>query len=557
MLRYARLMKKLAKDPMYSTRAAAAQPDLMPSTMRVFHNVKDLEQWVAKQAKPHDGHRARLRLLEEEIEKLKTLNETQTKTIKTLRSEMNVCNKAIVQMRQPYKATSVELEEEGELDDRLDDEEGDEEDAQIAPPPHPDLDRDEEPLYRKPKPVDGVATAKKPPAKSPTGRGVPAGRGDRSAVPYPRARVLETPQYSGASAADSEEDEKSTLEKLEAKIAHQKKVNQLRDELAALTKGQEPANASNKRSRSEDPGAVSLLDPMPDRLGKSSRMAMPGRFTGGSSDIIEDWLFSVENYFEGSNTEPRQKARVGMALLGGEALNLWRSYAMPLHNRGLDCSWEEFRNCLLEIYRNSDKQLESRRALWNLRQVSRVADFVKDLKILVRKAGSPSPTEVDLTNLLYRGLKPDIKAKCEMDPRTTKFWDSFDKLAEYAISLDLAGANGTNGQVARTDRSRPLTKWTERNAKLKAAHVSPKQGAVKKHSSAAPGAKNGAKPGPKTGAKTGPPGPPPCPTCKGTWSKEFKNIKHSKDCTSPAMQKIRAAAQKRYEEKVAAEQAAE
>ena len=211
---------------------------------------------------------------------------------------------------------------------------------------------------------------------------------------------------------------------------------------------------------------------------------------------------------------------------------------------------------MLEIYRNSDKQVESRRALWNLKQVGRVADFVKDLKILVRKAGSPSPTEVDLTNLLYRGLKPDIKAKCEMDPRTIKFWDSFDKLAEYAISLDLAGVNGSNGQVARTDRSRPLTKWTERNAKLKAAHVSPKQGGTKKHTSAAPGAKNGgSKPGPKTGAKNGPPGPPPCPTCKGTWCKEYNNIKHSKDCTSPAMQKIRALAQKKYEAKVAAEQA--
>jgi hypothetical protein len=150
------------------------------------------------------------------------------------------------------------------------------------------------------------------------------------------------------------------------------------------------------------------------------RMPQPAKFSGERSDeFIEDVLFSFENYLDGIGAPRDRWPTVAMQLLEKKALTAYIAFAQPLQLAGTPPTWEQFREVLSMTYAHPDRQLASRQLLLQVSQTGSVADYLQHVRLLVSRAGLPSPTDRDLLLLYWRGLKPIIRDQCKVDPTST------------------------------------------------------------------------------------------------------------------------------------------
>lgn len=167
------------------------------------------------------------------------------------------------------------------------------------------------------------------------------------------------------------------------------------------------------------------------------KIPQPAKFTGeNKEEDVEDYLFSFENYLEGTGVARDRWATVGMHLLDKLALRTYITYAKPLQAAGTPITWETFRHSLTSAFAHPDRQLSARQQLLQVSQTTSVIAYVQHVRMLLARAGLPAPTDRDLTLVYWRGLKQHIRDQSQVDPTTGRFWESFDNLVKHTVTID-------------------------------------------------------------------------------------------------------------------------
>lgn len=207
------------------------------------------------------------------------------------------------------------------------------------------------------------------------------------------------------------------------------------------------------------------------------RMPIPSKYNGSDSkEIVESILFSFENYLTGSGIQRSQWPVAAMPLLEGKALQAWIAFAEPKQSKGEAVSWDDFRTVLTTAFMKPDRARTARSALWKLKQITSVSDYIQKLRILIAQAGGEPPADADLLLHFWDGLKPEIRAHSQIDPKSGKAWDSFESLVSHALTIDLIHRDQSEQPTKPVPRWRADQYSASKMTKLKS--VSLKQAGV-------------------------------------------------------------------------------
>jgi hypothetical protein len=227
-----------------------------------------------------------------------------------------------------------------------------------------------------------------------------------------------------------------------------------------------PMPAHRVRFADEQPGAGIVRGP-------TVKVPEPHKFMGTNSEMVEDSIFAFENYLSG-NSIPRDKWPIhGMQLLGGKAQEAYIAFAQPYQQRGGVVTWEQFKETLYTSFTKPDRALAARRALFDMKQTGTVAAYINHVRVLINRAGSPTPTGPDLLELFWKGLSDEAREGSSIDPKSGSFWSSWEELARHCVTLELQKASGTH--------RKPFTPFPKRHPKVNALQLkrgakrSPKQ----------------------------------------------------------------------------------
>ncbi|KAJ9528840.1 hypothetical protein QJQ45_000115 [Haematococcus lacustris] len=166
------------------------------------------------------------------------------------------------------------------------------------------------------------------------------------------------------------------------------------------------------------------------------KTGLPAKFSGASGQFAEDAIFLFLDYLTGNNIpQPDWPSHI-LPLLEGKALQAWLSVAQPLRLSGGTPTWELMRDTLTKAFPCGDRAMQARKLLHTIKQQTRTPEYLRYFRMLVARAGEPTPTDRDLLLWYMRGLKSSIADQCKVNPATGKPWDSFEALAEYSCAID-------------------------------------------------------------------------------------------------------------------------
>ena len=164
------------------------------------------------------------------------------------------------------------------------------------------------------------------------------------------------------------------------------------------------------------------------------RIPAPARFSGDSSESVDDYLFSFENYLTG-NQVPRDQWTVhATALLSGPALEAWTAAAHQARRTNQPLTWGLFVDTLTSSFTLHNRALDARRTLHTITQRRSLHQYTRLFRLLVSCCSEP-PSPADQILFYINGLQPHIKAACRVDPTTGKFWTCIDALIAHALLI--------------------------------------------------------------------------------------------------------------------------
>ncbi|KAJ9521398.1 hypothetical protein QJQ45_001224 [Haematococcus lacustris] len=166
------------------------------------------------------------------------------------------------------------------------------------------------------------------------------------------------------------------------------------------------------------------------------KTGLPAKFSGASGQFAEDAIFLFLDYLTGNNIPQPDWPSHFLPLLEGKALQAWLSVAQPLRLSGGTPTWELMRDTLTKAFPCGDRAMQARKLLHTIKQQTRTPEYLRYFRMLVARAGEPTPTDRDLLLWYMRGLKSSIADQCKVNPATGKPWDSFEALAEYSCAID-------------------------------------------------------------------------------------------------------------------------
>lgn len=185
----------------------------------------------------------------------------------------------------------------------------------------------------------------------------------------------------------------------------------------------------------------------------TARVPQPQKYSGEGQEAVEDVIFAFENYLTGSKVPKSSWPVHAMPLLTGKALQAYIAYAQPVQAAGNAVTWEEFVG-VLQTFARPDRQLAARSQLFKSKQGGSVQEYLQNFKILVSKCGNPPPTDKDLMLAYWEGLKPNVKADSQVDPKTGRFWVSFEDLSKHTLAVELSRKIASNATDAAASGSR-------------------------------------------------------------------------------------------------------
>ena len=118
--------------------------------------------------------------------------------------------------------------------------------------------------------------------------------------------------------------------------------------------------------------------------GSKTKVPQPAKFSGEDRDVVEDVIFTFENYLSGNKVPRSEWPSVAMPLLSGKALSVWIAFAQPLQERRVTPTWDQFVEVLSQAFAKPDRQLAARRALLDIKQTSSVQEFLQRMHLALQ-----------------------------------------------------------------------------------------------------------------------------------------------------------------------------
>jgi hypothetical protein len=153
----------------------------------------------------------------------------------------------------------------------------------------------------------------------------------------------------------------------------------------------------------------------------------PPTFDGSRTRPVDEWLFTVEQYFHAAGAvEDQQRITFAGQQLRDNAARWWMSVLQSQR----PATWEEFKAALLRQYQPINPALAARQELKRCSQRGSVADYVSRLRAIFLRI--PSITDEEKLERFKDGLKREILFKLiEREPA------SFEDAVRYSEHYDV------------------------------------------------------------------------------------------------------------------------
>ncbi|KAJ9527526.1 hypothetical protein QJQ45_025744 [Haematococcus lacustris] len=131
------------------------------------------------------------------------------------------------------------------------------------------------------------------------------------------------------------------------------------------------------------------------------------------------------------------RERAQEELRTGKALQAWLAVAQPMRALGTKPTWENLADTMAKSFVHINIPVEARKALYSIRQQTRTSEYLRHFRLLLARVTEPKPADADLLNFYYTGLKQTLRDQCKLNPKTGRFWDNFEELADFTLQIDL------------------------------------------------------------------------------------------------------------------------
>ncbi|KAJ9523973.1 hypothetical protein QJQ45_022376 [Haematococcus lacustris] len=163
----------------------------------------------------------------------------------------------------------------------------------------------------------------------------------------------------------------------------------------------------------------------------------PPPFSGADKQIWEDFKFQFESYLDTCRVPKQDWPDHVLNMLEGKALQAWLAVAQPMRALGTKPTWEVLADTMAKSFVHINIPVEARKALYSIRQQTRTSEYLRHFRLLLARVTEPKPADADLLNFYYTGLKQTLRDQCKLNPKTGRFWDNFEELADFTLQIDL------------------------------------------------------------------------------------------------------------------------
>ncbi|KAJ9515258.1 hypothetical protein QJQ45_002388 [Haematococcus lacustris] len=183
------------------------------------------------------------------------------------------------------------------------------------------------------------------------------------------------------------------------------------------------------------------LPPVPqqtqDTRPPSIKPKHPPPFSGADKQIWEDFKFQFESYLDTCRVPKQDWPDHVLNMLEGKALQAWLAVAQPMRALGTKPTWEILADTMAKSFVHINIPVGARKALYSIRQQTRTSEYLRHFRLLLARVTEPKPADADLLNFYYTGLKQTLRDQCKLNPKTGRFWDNFEELADFTLQIDL------------------------------------------------------------------------------------------------------------------------
>lgn len=158
------------------------------------------------------------------------------------------------------------------------------------------------------------------------------------------------------------------------------------------------------------------------------------RFSGAKNENVRLWFVHLEQYFMCKNPlSERYRVYFAASLFQDSAL-IWWDYVVKTNaaqgHPEWACTWENFKNGVIEKFSDPNAVRRARDRIFNLRQKADVASYGRAFTTLV--AEITDMNEAEKMDKFTRGLKPEVQKMLALSPRSQDLLD----LMQRAEAID-------------------------------------------------------------------------------------------------------------------------
>jgi hypothetical protein len=118
---------------------------------------------------------------------------------------------------------------------------------------------------------------------------------------------------------------------------------------------------------------------------------------------------------------------------------LWFAREPELKAQGKNTAdWEVFKACMVQGFGAVDPEVTARYKIDALQQTDSVEEYARELQLLFAELYAAPMSEADKLYKFFRGMKPGIRSRVQLNPATGDQWKTFAEAAQHAIKQDIA-----------------------------------------------------------------------------------------------------------------------
>ena len=187
------------------------------------------------------------------------------------------------------------------------------------------------------------------------------------------------------------------------------------------------------------------------------KLPAPPKFSGSRGEDVEVSVFAFATYLSSMGISRDTWVSHAVSFLEGKALQLWQTESIAAQRRNAPLTWDQLTACLRRVYGKPEGQrvADARKLLFSVKQTGSLGSYIAHFAHLVSQV-EPAPQPEDQVMLFHEGLKPSLKAKLLVNPKTLENWGSLSELQNMAQLLAASEAETVAERTPRVHVRRPI-----------------------------------------------------------------------------------------------------